>query len=166
MTTDTHEKYRSLMSAYHNESVEMVPCQEARAVYEKEPCARSFSEDVSAHMRTGFVISTPWCFVLARPVWSKAPAADIVNPLVMFHHRMDVSDCWHIYLMAGLVEAAVDYIPFPLPFISFERNNRLRVLPMGRFLRKWKDETVENGSSVTVLQGGRWQPTQTSTATG
>ena len=102
----------------------MSPAEQAAAVYEREPCARTFEEDLEAHLLHGWVVSTPQFFVMARPVDSAAQPACIVNPW----HRFppEACDTWHIYLAAGDLCAALQWLPHPLPKIAFERRNILR----------------------------------------
>ena len=104
----------------------------AKAVYWQEPCARSFEEDLDWHLKTGYVVSRPEFFAMARPVDKNAAASLIVNPGISFSKP----DCWHIWLVAGDMMMALDALPFPLPFISFERNNKLKVYEYRRFLRR------------------------------
>jgi hypothetical protein len=102
----------------------MTPFEQAQAVYSREPCARSFSEDLFAHLQNGYVISGPSFFVMARPVDSTAPGSEVVNPWQVFPVKS--CDAWLIYLMAGDMAEAWGHFPFPLPKIGFERKNRLR----------------------------------------
>lgn len=107
----------------------MTPAEEAAAVYEKEPCARTFREDVEAHMLCGYVVATPEVFAMFRPVrWSAGQEA-IVNPW----HAHVGCDTWHIYLAAGDVEQIRAMLPYPLPYVAFERKNQLRRCPLKRF---------------------------------
>lgn len=102
----------------------MSPYETAREVYVKEPCARTFDEDLATHLRAGFVFSTPDYFIMGRAVWSKAPAHLILDPRNPFVR--EVCDCWMIYLAAGDMTKAWEIMPWPLPLFSFERRNELR----------------------------------------
>lgn len=99
------------------------PIDLARHVYQSEPCARSFEQDLTWHLENGFVFSRPDFFVMGRPVVSSAPRMFIVG-----QHRFpsSVCDCWHVYLMAGNVAKAWSMLPWELPWVSFERENVLR----------------------------------------
>lgn len=108
----------------------MTPFEQARMVYTKEPCARSFDEDLFLHLENGWVVGTPDFFVMARPVFSWAPAGEVVNPAVKFYGRCD---CWHIYLCAGDMAKALAFLPYKLPFVSVERKNKLRVWAAEKF---------------------------------
>ena len=109
------------------------PVLEAAAVYRQEPCLRSFNEDLELHLVAGYVVSTPDYFIMARPVDSGAPPQDIVDAACLFDK--EECDCWHIYVMAGDMKKCWDHCPADLaglPLVSFERKNRLRILPMDR----------------------------------
>lgn len=111
----------------------MTPYEQAQRVYFEEPCARTFHQDVEAHMRSGFVFSTPSFFIMGRAVVSTADAAQIVDPSFAFPREQ--CDCWHLYLMAGDTAAAWSIMPWPLPLFSFERRNDLRFYPVERIKR-------------------------------
>ena len=102
----------------------MTPVERAKAVYDREPCARSFAEDLEAHLLHGYVLSTPETFVMARPVCSRDPVEMIVDPWVTYD-RKDC-DAWLIYLFAGDLRPALSWFPYPLPLIGWERKNALR----------------------------------------
>jgi hypothetical protein len=112
------------------------PILEAAGVYQREPCRRTFQQDLDIHLTTGYVVSTPEYFIMARPVNSGAPQEDVVNPMHIFDNSE--CDCWHIYLMAGDMKKCWDKCPDDLkdlPLVSFERSNVLKFLPMDRVKR-------------------------------
>jgi hypothetical protein len=100
----------------------------AASVYEREPCARTFQEDVEAHLLNGYVFSTPHFFVMGRVVLSSAAREDIVDPWV----RFDTGDAWLVYLMAGDMRRALAMLPHDLPRIGWERENVLRFWPLAK----------------------------------
>jgi hypothetical protein len=102
----------------------MSPAEQAAAVYEREECARTFREDLEAHLIGGYVFSTPTVFLMARPVRHDAPQAEIVNPWHVFPR--EECDCWMLYLAAGDIAEFFRWVPFPLAFVAWERNNVLR----------------------------------------
>ena len=108
------------------------PYELARAVYDSEPCARTFAEDLDWHLVNGFVFSRPDFFVMGRPVVSTAEPALIVG-----QHRFNsgACDCWHVYLMAGNITPAWAMLPWELPLLSFERGNELRIVPLASMRR-------------------------------
>lgn len=97
------------------------PFREAMAVYGREPCARPFTEDLEAHMRHGWVISTPTIFLMARPVRSDWPDSVVLNPWEL----TEAPDAWHVWLAAGEWREAFSHAPFPLRWVSFQRRNIL-----------------------------------------
>lgn len=102
----------------------LTPVERAAAVYQSEACARTFREDLEAHLLSGFVFSRPDYFIMGRPVIRTAEAALILDP---WHHFPSAEcDCWHVWLMAGNTVKAWDIMPWPLEWVSFERKNELR----------------------------------------
>lgn len=97
----------------------MTPYEKAAAEHARQAGPRSFTEDVEAHMLNGFVFSTPTFFIMGRGVNRMGEPALIVNPWHAFPRSG--WDCWHVYLMAGDVGAAWAILPWPLPWLSWER---------------------------------------------
>lgn len=102
----------------------MTPVERAAAVYEREECARTFREDLEAHLLNGYVISTPTAFVMGRPVRHDAPREEIVNPWHVFPRGG--WDAWMVYLAAGDLAEFWRCEPFPLARVIYERQNALR----------------------------------------
>jgi hypothetical protein len=111
----------------------MTPYEEAKAVWAKERCVRTFEEDLHWHLLNGYVFSRPDFFIMGRHVNSKAGPELIVNPSWLFDPAE--CDCWMIYLMAGDCGAAFGILPFNLPLVCFERRNELRFAPLESFRR-------------------------------
>lgn len=111
----------------------MMPVEKAAEVYQREGCARTFRQDLEAHLLNGFVFSRPDFFIMGRPVISTADQALIVDP----SHRFPSAecDCWHIYLFAGNMIRAWAIMPWELPLFSFERKNELRFYPVSAIRR-------------------------------
>lgn len=104
----------------------------ARAVYEREPCARSFEEDCTAHLESGYLLSTPDTFALWRPVWWHWPMERLLDPW----ESDPAGDCWHIWLLAGDAWPVWE-ISEPKNLVAFERSNRLRAYHYGRIRNQW-----------------------------
>lgn len=102
----------------------MMPVEKAAEVYSREKCARTFREDLEAHLLNGFVFSRPDFFIMGRPVIKSADPALIIDPT--HHFPSSECDCWHIYLFAGNMVRAWAIMPWALPWFSFERKNELR----------------------------------------
>lgn len=106
----------------------MTPFALARSVYESEPCARTFEEDFAAHLENGYVYNSPALFAMFRPVCTHWPDKWIIDPWEELHPaEYGIADCWHVYLAAGAIAELANLIPYPLPWVSFERKNRLRL---------------------------------------
>ena len=110
----------------------MTPYQQARQVYETEPCARTFEEDLVAHFANGYVINTPEVFGMFRVVDSSSDV--ILDPTR--EHFPHGGDCWHIYCAAGDLSKFFSYLPYPLPLVSFERKNKLRFYDYPKLLER------------------------------
>lgn len=130
----------------------MDPYQAARLLYSREPCARSFEEDLLAHFHTGTVVSTPTVFGLIRPVLRAGEPEEIVNPWMYFHR----ADCWHVYLAAGNL---ADLEPFLRGFewVSFERKNvlhfrRYRIL-RAKILARWTPSAPTSTPPLSARTG-------------
>jgi hypothetical protein len=112
----------------------MSPFDEAKQVYMREPCARSFEEDLELHHRHGFVFSGPDFFIMGRPVALGQDHALILDPSFVFPRR--AQNCWLVYLAAG--DGAFREFwrvePYELPYVAFERDNKLRSYPRDQIL--------------------------------
>ncbi len=97
----------------------MTPYLAAAAVYDREPCARTFEADLFLHLLHGIVVSTPEVFAMVRPVCREWPLAWLRDP-----ERIEpAGDCWWIWLAAGDVRRLFDW---PVPareWVGFERQN-------------------------------------------
>jgi hypothetical protein len=101
------------------------PREEVEALYRREPCARTFEQDLALHHQFGVVFDQPDYFVMGRPVRKDADPALIVNPAYVFLHQ--VCDCWMVYAFAGDLSKAWEVLPFHLKWFAFERKNELRI---------------------------------------
>jgi hypothetical protein len=116
----------------------MKPVELAAQVYSREPCARSFVEDLELHFLHGYVFNTPDWFMMARPVWSRAPFELIIDPSF---NEFAVLDTWHVYLFSGsnIYRAAFKAQQLAgrvMENVSFEKRNRLRMHRMADFMSR------------------------------
>lgn len=108
------------------------PLELALAVYETEPCARSFGEDLWHHLERGYVVSTPEALALARPVWRDWPLDRLRRPW----ESDPAGDCWWIWLLAGRMDVAMQWLPEPKKWLAYERGNSPRFFHHERFFRR------------------------------
>lgn len=101
----------------------MTPAEQAASVYQREPCRRTFAEDLEAHLVNGHVHSTPEFFLMARKVRKDATYAEIIDPYSPQHEN---PDCWLVWLYAGNMKAAFQCADVQLPWVAFEKRNRLK----------------------------------------
>ena len=119
----------------------MTPVEHAAQVYQSEPCARTFAQDLEAHLLHGYVFSAPAFFVMGRAVKKNAPEWLILRP----DKRILNPDAWLVWLCAGDMGEALKHLPYPLPWIGFQRKNVLRWYPAERFLLKLRGVSVKGG---------------------
>lgn len=103
----------------------MNPFHQALGVYLKHPTKRTFADDLTAHLKCGYVLGTPTGLVLGRPVPRDAVPQLIITPEVSFETKD--CDCWHIWLGVGDWHSILlEHLPYHLPWMSWERRFRLR----------------------------------------
>ncbi len=108
----------------------MTPYLRAMAVYEREPCARSFHEDFWLHLMHGHVVSTPEVFGLLRPVRSDWTADRLLDP-----SQVDkAGDTWWLWLAAGDVGRLFHWFPAK-KWVAYERRNSPRFVEYERIRR-------------------------------
>jgi hypothetical protein len=105
------------------------PFDQAAGVYDREPCARTFDDDLVAHLRFGYVFSTPEYFIMGRPVDSQSEDYLLLNPSLKFER----TDAWLVWLYAGDIQQALNILPIDLPYVLFQRKNELRRYSLARF---------------------------------
>lgn len=122
----------------------MGPFDLAASIYESEPCANTFEHDLIAHMRSGYVFSTPESFIMGRPVWREAPPVELYD--IEYAFPRVIQDAWFVWAYAGDIAHALRFLPYRLPWVIFQRKNELRTYPMERFESFL---SVANGSHPT-----------------
>lgn len=101
----------------------MTALQQAEQVYRTERCDRSLIQDLALHNRTGYTLVTATCIAAARPVRKDAREADVLNPSVVFPEGRDA---WLVWIVAGDIREAIAALPYELPWIGWQKKNRLR----------------------------------------
>lgn len=109
----------------------MTPYQRAAAWHHRLRSGWTFEEVIEAHGQMGFIHSTPDVFVMARRVHTLWPESGFSDPNLRDLH----GECWHVWLLAGDFRAAMAYLPEPLPFVSFHRRGKLRILTLDQARR-------------------------------
>ena len=126
----------------------MTPFETIEKLYQEYPLPRSFDEDIAAHFRTGHVFTGRDFFIMGRPIERGAAPALIENPW----HRFENPDCWLVYAAAGLVKTMLDFIPYPLHWVAFQRRgNPLRYYDFNTLARRLRQQD----SSHAILFRGR-----------
>lgn len=109
----------------------------AYQVYNNEPCTRIFEDDLDLHLLNGWVYSSPKLFAMGRPVDIHANKNDILDPAVHFPEHS--WNCWHCALFAGDLSLLFTFVPFELPFCSFQKRNRLRFYATNLLKERFQD---------------------------
>lgn len=107
----------------------MTPYEQAQAVYEREPCARTFHEDLWYHLQHGFVWASPGAFAMIRPVGADWSREDLLSPWLID----PAGDCWLVWLLAGDAAEAISKLPSPKKWLAFERSGWLYTVDAERF---------------------------------
>ncbi len=97
----------------------MSPYEQCEEKYYARGYTIPFSSIVATHAKKGFLYATPKVFVMGHPVIQSAPRQLICDHLHTFDNMK--CDCWHIDWFAGSFVKIWDIVPYPLPFVSFER---------------------------------------------
>jgi hypothetical protein len=82
-----------------------------------------FRDVLAAHLVNGYVFSGPDYFVMGRAV-----GGNDSDLWLDFNHVFHVEQCdaWFISAMAGNVGAALRLIPYPLPYLVYQRRGKWR----------------------------------------
>jgi len=110
------------------------PYQRAEARHLEFGSEWTFEEVIKAHGVAGYVHSTPDLFVMARRVHWDWHDDDLRDPYAI----CSTGNCWHVWLLAGDFRAAMVFLPYPLPFVTYHRRGYLRAMTMERVLRLTK----------------------------
>lgn len=102
----------------------MTPVEQAAAVYDREPCAGTFREDLEEYLLHGMVHSAATAFVMARYTTRED---SLTCPL---------ETCIHVHLAAGDVSEMFNFPHMPCKWISFERKNVMRFHPYDQLKRR------------------------------
>lgn len=128
----------------------VTPFQRAREVYESEPCARTFEEDLLWHFRLGWVVSTPTLFLMARQVCRDWPRERLQSPWYV-HPRGDAVWLW---LLAGDMREAWGAAPWPgVSWVGWERGNKPRFWPRKNLFAKVIPVPLPEKWNSTALHG-------------
>lgn len=108
----------------------MSPYETAARWHMKHCPETSFADVIEAHFQRGAVFSDRHAFVLGRVVMRDWPESMMLDPW----EADEGGDCWHVWLWAGTVRDWQRVVPYPLPWISFHRGDRLRLhrFPAGK----------------------------------
>jgi hypothetical protein len=78
------------------------------------------AEDLETHAQHGIAYLSPELCILARPVDGFKPDQGIID-IQSIHLTYNVNT-WHIHVATGNLSHCLDVMPYPLPYVSFQRN--------------------------------------------
>lgn len=115
----------------------MTPYEMAIRKWESQPRDGTLEEYEGIYKRKGYLFVSPEFYVMCRPVRKYAPLNHILNDEYVFGPA--TSDSWYVMLMAGDMAAAIEMMPFELPWMCWVRDTepsgRLRFCETARLLR-------------------------------
>ena len=130
--TNAAQNVRAHRNALPLMNTTIYPYDNAAKVYDREPCARTFEEDLDSHLRRGFVFSTPASFIMGRPVDRYANECLILDP----DHSFYSWNSWLIFLASGDLRQFFRNVPFSLEWVGWQRSNKLRWYKLEDIKRK------------------------------
>lgn len=99
------------------------PAEQVRALYAN---ANDFRDELSAHLVNGYVLSSPDCFVMGRPIDLRSPREVVLNPWFAF--PPENVNAWLVWAAAGTVREILAFLPYELPYLVWQRRGgKLRV---------------------------------------
>lgn len=97
------------------------PYESVRAMYLDHPGPVSFEYYLRWHYLNGFVFSTPNFFAFGRAILKERSEYMVANLVEIDELTMHECDCWYIQAFAGDMRKAWSIMPWPLPWIAFQR---------------------------------------------
>src|ERR1043165_6791482 len=76
---------------------------------------------LEAHLLNGFVFSTPEAFLMGRPV---PRGAELLDPWQSWPR--EECDAWFVWIGVGRAARLLSLMPYPLPWVGWERPRRPR----------------------------------------
>tara|TARA_R110000796_G_scaffold252537_2_gene387458 strand:+ start:4588 stop:4932 length:345 start_codon:yes stop_codon:yes gene_type:complete len=107
----------------------MTPFARAEKTAQQHPSGDNFLHDLLYHFEHGIVYSTPTAFVMGRAVKWDSP--EILN--LEYEFLPDEVDTWFVWLAAGDMSEFFSACAFPMDYVAFERNGKIRRWPIARF---------------------------------
>lgn len=88
----------------------MKPYEAIRAKYEASEHDLPWGYWVEWHLRHGFLFNTPEFFAMGYPIIKGAELVPVLD-----------GDCWYLFALAGSMSKCWSILPWPLPWVGFER---------------------------------------------
>ncbi len=111
----------------------MTPKQQAIDLYNGNAVRYVGERHLIRSLPQGRTIETPQCCLWGFPI--RLTPRLLKHGTVTIHHEPD-PDCWMVWLCTGDLESVLHLIPYPLPYVAFARDNRLRGYSFEKLTRK------------------------------
>lgn len=113
-------------------STDLTPIERVEAIYRNEECGSTFLEDKAVLEKIGVVVSDDRIFVMGRAVRHDATREQIYDS----NYVHVAPDAWLCHVAAGVrMRDYLNAIPYPLPYLLFERRNRLKCYRMDAWIK-------------------------------
>lgn len=106
----------------------MTPIERIREEYTLHPREQPFDYYLNWHLAHGFVFSTPDFFIMGRAIYlchEEAETLEVINSFVLVE-EID-AQAWYVHAASGDLSKAWGILPWPLPYIAFERKRGERM---------------------------------------
>jgi hypothetical protein len=128
----------------------LTPIEKAELIYQREPCENTFPQDLALLRVYGHVISSPRLFVMGRPIQKDATRGQIYD----LSYTFSVPDTWlcHVAAVSGacLIDL-LDAMPYYLPYIAWEKRNKLRVYKTSLLRKHFQNELASRRTTISKL---------------
>jgi hypothetical protein len=114
----------------------MSPFERMAEQYRLKPQEMPFEFYLDWHFKNGFIFSTPDFFIMGRALGRDWIAK---HGITLHQLKKPLADTWYIHFFAGDMSKAWSILPWPLPWIAFERvrsgKRELTFVEIGRLRR-------------------------------
>jgi len=108
----------------------MSPIDELQALYHRYSPERDLEVDMGYFIRYGYVVATPEFVLMGKAIKRGAKWELINDPTYIFPKRQQ--DTWFVSAYAGRIKVLLDFWPYPLTWLAWQRQ--------GGCLRYWTFE--------------------------
>lgn len=111
-----------------------------RDLYGSSYAVRSWREDVSLHLKHGYLIKTPEYIVMGKAVVRWMSDEELRDPRIKCPEGV-TPDAWYVYLYCGTACNFLSFEPYPLDYVGWHRRGKLRWYRTTHFQERCKTMT-------------------------